>query len=300
MRGAPVSPREPPATSTWPEENLVEAAPRRGSRRRTAGAIRPMSASSGPPRGDADVEHLDLARMSLARMDPQAGLGRVERDGRRARTAAPATTPVEASTPEGTSTLTTGAEQPSIAAIASPTAPRGSPAKPVPSRASTTHARPGERVHAPSELQRSLAGQSLEVRQRIPASASPASRRTRPSPAGPRRAAGARRRAHRRRCCPCRTPRPPARRERAARPRARRPRRRAPSDRARARRARRSPSGRSPACARRRAAAWSQSGSESTPRDARWSHRLESERSAVRWPSQARTQGAWRTTYASD
>ena len=28
--GAPVSPREPPATSTWPEANFVDSAPRRG------------------------------------------------------------------------------------------------------------------------------------------------------------------------------------------------------------------------------------------------------------------------------
>ena len=65
--------------------------------------------------GDADVEHLDLTRVGLARMNPQTGLGRVKCDGAVACTAAPATTPVEASTPDGTSTLMTGAGQASIA-----------------------------------------------------------------------------------------------------------------------------------------------------------------------------------------
>ncbi len=44
-----------------------------------------------------------------------------------ARTAAPRTTPVEASTPLGTSTLTTGASAALTASIACATGPRGSP-----------------------------------------------------------------------------------------------------------------------------------------------------------------------------
>ena len=54
-----------------------------------------------------------------------------------ARTALAQTAPVEASTPLGTSTLTTGAPEAFAASIASATVPRGSPAKPVPSSAST-------------------------------------------------------------------------------------------------------------------------------------------------------------------
>jgi len=51
MRGAPVRPREPPATITCPLENLVLPAPLRGSSPSTVGLIRPMSLASGAPRG---------------------------------------------------------------------------------------------------------------------------------------------------------------------------------------------------------------------------------------------------------
>lgn len=59
-----------------------------------------------------------------------------------ARMAVPATSPVEASTPLGTSQAITGSPEAATAAIASPTGPRGSPVKPVPSSASTTTAAP--------------------------------------------------------------------------------------------------------------------------------------------------------------
>ena len=54
-----------------------------------------------------------------------------------ARTAAPATSPVEASTPDGTSTATTGTPAPFIRSINSAAARRGAPWNPVPKSAST-------------------------------------------------------------------------------------------------------------------------------------------------------------------
>ena len=57
-----------------------------------------------------------------------------------ARTAEPETVPAEASTPLGTSTLTTGAPFALIASIACAVGPRGAPSKPVPRSASTTAA----------------------------------------------------------------------------------------------------------------------------------------------------------------
>ncbi len=54
-----------------------------------------------------------------------------------ARTASPATSPVEASTPEGTSTDTTGAPAALIRSIVDAASARGSPWKPVPKSAST-------------------------------------------------------------------------------------------------------------------------------------------------------------------
>ena len=57
---------------------------------------------------------------------------------RSARTAGPGARPVSASTPEGTSTATTGAPQPAIHSTAAAAGPRGAPLAPVPRRASTT------------------------------------------------------------------------------------------------------------------------------------------------------------------
>ena len=55
-----------------------------------------------------------------------------------ASTAGPATSPVEASTPEAMSQATTGAPQRLIASIAAAAGSRGAPANPVPKIASTT------------------------------------------------------------------------------------------------------------------------------------------------------------------
>ena len=62
-----------------------------------------------------------------------------------ASTAAPATSPLDASTPEAMSQATTGAPQASIAAIAARAGSRGSPAKPVPKIASTIAPEPASR-----------------------------------------------------------------------------------------------------------------------------------------------------------
>ncbi len=107
IRGAPVSPREPPATTTWPEANLVESPARRGSSPATADLIRPILAAIGAPRG---------MPMSIARTSPAWRLpGMIHSPGllawkvtvTSACTASPETTPVDASTPLGTSTATT-------------------------------------------------------------------------------------------------------------------------------------------------------------------------------------------------
>ena len=59
-----------------------------------------------------------------------------------ARTAAPATSPVEASTPEGRSTESTGRPLSSIRSMSAAASGRGAPWKPVPNSASTTTSAP--------------------------------------------------------------------------------------------------------------------------------------------------------------
>jgi hypothetical protein len=61
---------------------------------------------------------------------------------RSARTATPSTSPVEASTPEGRSTATTGTPVPLIRSINAAASARGAPWKPVPKSASTTTSAP--------------------------------------------------------------------------------------------------------------------------------------------------------------
>ena len=63
-----------------------------------------------------------------------------------ARTAAPATSPVDASTPEGTSAATTGAPAAVIASIAAAASSRGAPVLPVPRSASTIALAPSSRA----------------------------------------------------------------------------------------------------------------------------------------------------------
>ena len=61
-------------------------------------------------------------------------------------TAAPATSPVEASTPEGRSTATTGSPQALIRSISAAASGRGAPWKPVPNSASIDDVAPLDRV----------------------------------------------------------------------------------------------------------------------------------------------------------
>ena len=135
-------PADPPATSTAPSLNLVEPAARRGTASRTSGRISPAFASAGAPSG---------MPMSITRTSPAWRLpGDTHRPSlaewnvavAAARTAAPSTAPVEASTPLGTSAATTSAPVALIASIAPATGSRGAPEKPVPSSASTTAAAP--------------------------------------------------------------------------------------------------------------------------------------------------------------
>ena len=108
--GAPVSPREPPATSTCPLMNFVEDAPRRGSTSSTG--LR--SGRSSPPPGRRGGCRCRSSRTAPACAlpgwihSPGFEAWKVDRH-RRVHCPRRTATPVEASTPLGTSTLTTGA-----------------------------------------------------------------------------------------------------------------------------------------------------------------------------------------------
>ena len=139
---APVRPREPPATSTWPEVNLVESGPRRGGSSSTPASISPPAGGAVTPSG---------IPISATRSSPQWRLPGAIRwpsfaawkaTVTVASTATPATSPVEASTPDGMSAATTGASPALIASIASAAGDRGAPPKPVPKIASTTAPEP--------------------------------------------------------------------------------------------------------------------------------------------------------------
>ena len=206
MHGAPVSPREPPATTHVARAELGRAR-RRGAacRAARAGVISPTSALARRAARDADVDHAHLARVRLARARSTGPAWRAWNVAvAAARTAAPATSPVEASTPLGTSAATTvpvarvdrldRAARPARAARRS---------KPVPSSASTMTAAPWpaarrRRRPAPSPGScASFACASLAQPLRRPERAAP--RRRGPASRSSRAATS-----RRRRCCPCR------------------------------------------------------------------------------------------------
>ncbi len=110
MDGAPVSPSEPPHTSTLPAANLVEARPRRGIRPTTRSAISPIRGSRRAAGRDPDVDHPAPRRRASCR-DRSIALAWPAWNVAvaRAATATPATSPVDASTPLGTSQATTTA-----------------------------------------------------------------------------------------------------------------------------------------------------------------------------------------------
>ena len=143
---APVSPREPPAIVTWPEENLVDWAPRLGARSRTAASIVPASGREGAAGGIP----IGATRNSPVLHFPGAircpTLAAWKLTVTSAATAAPAISPVDASTPEAMSQATTGAPHPLIASIAFHAGSRGAPENPVPKIASTTAPEPASRA----------------------------------------------------------------------------------------------------------------------------------------------------------
>ncbi len=132
-----MSPREPPATTTWPDVNFVPAASRPGTSAWTRAVSRPASGSIGAPGG---------IPMSMTRSSPRSclpgaiqwpGFARANVAVADARTLTPAAAPVDASTPLGMSAATAGASRTAIASIASAARPSGSPRNPVPKIAST-------------------------------------------------------------------------------------------------------------------------------------------------------------------
>ena len=138
MQTAPVSPREPPTTSTSPESNLVEFGRRPGAVARTPSPITPPAGAPGAPGG---------MPISATRSSPVCDLpGAIQCPSfaawkltvMSASTAAPSATPLEASTPEAMSAATIGASHPLIASIATSAGALGAPSNPVPKIASTT------------------------------------------------------------------------------------------------------------------------------------------------------------------
>jgi hypothetical protein len=140
MQGAPVRPVEPPTTSTWPLENFVESASRRGIASNTPSAISPQSGSAGPPSGIPISITWTSPACCLPGAIHRPGLGRWKVAVATASIATSWTAPVEASTPLGTSHATTGASSSLSARIAERTGSRTSPENPVPSMQSTTTA----------------------------------------------------------------------------------------------------------------------------------------------------------------
>ena len=109
---------------------MVESAPRRGMSRSTPAPISPTSGAPGPPRGMPMSITSTSPAYSLPGPDPQPELGAVERRRGDARgPPAPATSPVDASTPDGTSAATTGASAASISSITLPPGSRGAPVR---------------------------------------------------------------------------------------------------------------------------------------------------------------------------
>ena len=137
MLGAPVSPLEPPMMKTLPEENFVDVALRRGISRSAPEVINPASGWAGPPRG---------IPMSTTSTSPAYSFpGRIQSPTlalwnaavAMQCTAGPATSPVLASTPDGTSAAITGARAASSSSMTLSAGSRGEPELPVPSRQST-------------------------------------------------------------------------------------------------------------------------------------------------------------------
>ena len=149
MQTAPVIPREPPTTRTSPEANLVDSCPRRGASPR---APTPITPAAGEPGGSGGIP-IGATTSSPVRHLPGATrwptLAEWKLTVRAASIATPATSPVEASTPEATSQATIGAPAAFAASIAASAGSRGAPSKPVPKIASMIAPEPASASSAP-------------------------------------------------------------------------------------------------------------------------------------------------------
>ena len=127
-------PGAPPATSTAPALYLLSSARLRGTSERIAGVTSRCSVSAGSSPMSATTTSPAwkrpgaIASPSLRPWNVTVSV---------ARTAAPPTSPVDASTPDGTSTETTGAPAALTRSIVAAASSRGSPWNPVPKSAST-------------------------------------------------------------------------------------------------------------------------------------------------------------------
>ena len=122
--------------------------PRGGNSSSTRSAISPAPSGAGAPRGTP----ISITSTRPAWKAPGATCSPIFEPWKvpvtSARTASPSTSPLEASTPEGTSQATTGASCALIAAMAPATGSRGAPENPVPNSASTTTPEPSSRSGA--------------------------------------------------------------------------------------------------------------------------------------------------------
>ncbi len=147
-----MSPRDPPATMTWPDVNFVPARVRRGISARIDGPMSPAAGSAGAPSGMPMSMTATRPACSLPGLIHRPGLAAANVAVAVACTAAPPTSPVDASTPLGTSAAMTGASAASMAARTDAAGSRGAPVTPVPSTASTIAATPSRRSGANGSL----------------------------------------------------------------------------------------------------------------------------------------------------
>ena len=173
MQTAPVSPREPPTITTWPEVNLVEAGPRRGARPSTAVEITPAAGSPGAPSGIpiGATASSPVCDLPGATMWPTLAAWKLTVTS--ASTAAPSTSPLAALTPEAMSQATTGAPLRLIASIAASIGLRGAPSKPVPKIASISAPEPASASSRRSGSTSRAAGKRSRLAAASPDSSAP-------------------------------------------------------------------------------------------------------------------------------
>ena len=148
ITGAPVVWREPATTSRVPAEYLCAGSAVRGISPLSESASVHTSEDSTRPRGDADVMAATSPACSRPGDTTHPTFTACAHTVKSARTAAPSTSPVAPSTPEGTSTASTGAEESLIPSMRR--ASLSPPEKPVPSRASMTRSVPSSSASSSS------------------------------------------------------------------------------------------------------------------------------------------------------